>query len=1009
MVLVLGLGGLAALSTPAVAAPAPTLSQSASPTNFSTTGTVETVSFVVVNNATSYQMKSVSVQDNLVPSVTCPSATLAKSTSETCTGTLTITAAEVSAGSFTSSAVLTGTIDGTNEAVTSLLTVDTALTLTESADPSSYSAPGTTITYTYVVTDTGVGNVSAVDVTDPLTDPGSCTGTATTPGASETCTGTYKVTQADVNNGRIVDAASVTATGPGTTTDSATSGDTIEATPLSLSETGVNEGYDPTSTSPDLTDASAPSTADTEAYGNPGDQAPHTFYDYEDTTATAPPDPQAPNGIGNAAGYVEDAHQLLQFGYTVTNTSASTLSGVTVAGSLPGAATCTGLGAGNSLAPGATASCAATHVTTTADIEGAEATQQLVDTASATALNPQGQPVTPASSSASFIVPVYGLDQIPAAGEIIAGPCMANNVGDPAACTLKPAKPGSGANQSSVINADLAVISEDTSPQSTQTPDPSGGLFQGNIAPAAVPVVLDLDGLSYEVDNGTDIPYPLGSTNDPRAPSDNPDSFTYTTKNEADPGESDIWIENGSYTDPSPAPNYNPAINVVLGNNIYVSGLSVTGNDHSGFHAQTVGNAGVHGNGTTNLVLVNFTASNMQGDGINLEAFYCGTGSRACARTSATTWNTPQSSSPPTPTETANGRCGLAPIGTTFDTFDNLVLTGSDMCTIDAEEDSANTQPGSMTFNGLYTNGMVEISAPSVGPITFNDWIAAPDAKGAAPDTTLWITGGSLSAGPYRGPITVNDSQITCGGYSAGPYQACLVGGDVVAPYGTLPPCGDATPWVAGDAWTVGAPCSPGLVVNNSSIDITRFVKSQDRQIAGGTWNVFDDDCIVDTTKGVKTQGFVINADGNHFTQLTNDSGTFTPGSVCGNALAGAAAGTTVVAAADGSYGPTLTKVASGTITSSDAATFTIGTAGSFTVETSNGGGAPSWVPALVVGDMGIDADTPLPDGLTATDNGGSLTISGTPAADAVSTTVNVIADNGGDDVIQALSLTIDP
>jgi hypothetical protein len=207
----------------------------------------------------------------------------------------------------------------------------------------------------------------------------------------------------------------------------------------------------------------------------------------------------------------------------------------------------------------------------------------------------------------------------------------------------------------------------------------------------------------------------------------------------------------------------------------------------------------------------------------------------------------------------------------------------------------------------------------------------------------------------------------------------------------------------------MGDPCSPGLVVNDSSIDITRFVKTQDRQIAAGNWNVFDDDCIVDTAKGVKTQGFVINADGNHFTQLTNDSGTFTPGSVCGNALAGAASGTTVVAAADGSYGPTLTKVASGTITSSDAATFTIGTAGSFTVQTSNGGGAPSWLPALVVGDMGIDADTPLPDGLTATDNGGSLTISGTPAADAVSTTVNVIADNGGDDVIQALSLTIDP
>jgi hypothetical protein len=1009
LTIVLCTSGVALLgSTAAFALKGPSFTQSASPANFSLSGTVETVSFLVVNNAGSYALKNVAVLDTLANAVTCPLSTLPSGSTETCQGTLTTTQPELSSGSFISSALLTGTLDGTKEAVTSTLTVNTAMTLTESARPASYSSPGTVITFTYVATDTGSQALANVNISDPLTSPGSCTGSATTPGSSETCSGAYTVTQTDVSNGSFSDTASVTATAPGNTAVSAISSDSLDASPLSLSETGTNQGYDPTSTSQDLANASAPSSADTQAFGDPGDQAPNTFYDYDNATATAPADPQAPTGIGNAFGYVEDAHQLLDFEYTVTNTGSSTLTDVTVTGSLAGSTTCSGLGSNDSLAPNGVAQCTGSYVTTTADIQNAEATQQLVDSGTATAQTTQGQAVTPASSSASFVVPVYGLDTIPAGGEIIAGPCMANNLGDPGACTLYPATPGSGTSQSSIINADLAVISEDTSPQNTQTPNPSGGLFQGNIAPAAVPVVLDLDGQTYEVDNGTSVPYPSGGTNEPPYPHDNPDSFSYTTANEVDPGESDIWIENGSYTDPSPAPNYNPAINVVLGNNIYVSDVAVTGNDNSGFHANAVQNAGVHGNGTTNLVLTDFTASHMQGDGINLEPYFCGSGSRACARSSVTTWNAPQSTQNPTPTESFNGRCGLAPIGTTFDHFDNLVLTSGYLCTIDAEEDSSNTQPGSMTFNGLYTTGMVEISAPHVGPMTFNNWTAAPSYSGAAPDTTLWITGGSLSQGPYKGPITVNNSQITCGGYSAGPYGACIEASDVTAPDGTTS-CGDSTPWLSGDAWQVGDPCSPGLVVDNSSIDITRFVRSQDRSIATGLWNVFNDDCIVDTSTGVKTTGFDINADGNHLTQLTDDSGTFSQGSVCADALANEAAGTTVVAADDGNYGPNMTHVQSGTITSPNSATFTIGTAGSFTVQTSDDGGSPAWVPPLVVGDMALDANTPLPDGLIATDNGGSLTISGTPASDAVSTTVTVIANNGGDNVTQALGITIDP
>src|SRR5271165_5947374 len=67
----------------------------------------------------------------------------------------------------------------------------------KSASVTGYSAPGTSIVYSYLVTNTGRVALSSVNVTDaqPGLSAVTCTTTTLAPGASETCTATYTTTQ----------------------------------------------------------------------------------------------------------------------------------------------------------------------------------------------------------------------------------------------------------------------------------------------------------------------------------------------------------------------------------------------------------------------------------------------------------------------------------------------------------------------------------------------------------------------------------------------------------------------------------------------------------------------------------------------------------------------------------------------------------------------------------------------------------------------------------------------
>jgi hypothetical protein len=659
---------------------------------------------------------------------------------------------------------------------------------------------------------------------------------------------------------------------------------------MSVVEAGVNEGYDPAATSPDTAEHSAPSALDPLAYGHPDDQVAGTFYNYFDG-ATAP-----------ASGYVEDSRQDLAFTYTVKNTGKTALDELSLSTSLATVdPTCS---IPSVLAPSASFECTGTHVTTLADIQGAETsdgTGRLTDTAAASGnVVGRGGQLVVAEGSAFFSVPAYSLGQV-----------LANGATFPNGFSVSSCSPAAG-SWSACVNSVLTAVSENNSPRTSTTPDPFGGSFTGNIAPAAIPIVLDLDGGTLEVNNGIEVPYPHNASGDPPNPFYNQDNtdFGYTVvRHEADPGESDIWIENGRLYDPHPSPSCNPVIDTVLGNNVYLSDVSVLGT-HFGGSLSCVGNSGLQTAGTLNLVLTNFTAAHTGGDGVNLESYLCGSGSRDCARTEVTLWDPLTTGSclfdVPGPCQSGvtpqnanadfsdNARDGLSPIGEDRSTFDDVVVADNDTGAINSEADSANTDGGAMIFNTLYMQGTMELADSSTGPVTINGWVTVSNSSGDYPETALFVCPGESNCVWNAGGVTINHSQLGCAGTENGINTGCILGSDLVEdPSAGGAACGSATPWLPGEGWSQWdlvpgdgtGPCAPSVTVNDTAIDLTKFAGHTELRLATGVWDQFNGDCVIDTRgnpergsmNDAQNMGVAAKMTGNRFAQIT----TTDAGPVC--------------------------------------------------------------------------------------------------------------------------------
>ena len=193
------------------------------------------------------------------PTGTCSGASvasLAPGQTATFTGSYTVTQADVDHGSVKDTAVANGTspsgpVASAGSSVTIPVTQTSGLTTlkTQTGGPNPITAAGQVITYSFAVTNSGNTTETNVSVTDAtpggnvagtcsaLTNPtGTCSGASVAslaPGQTATFTGSYTVTQADINAGSVTDTATAAGTSPSGATTSPGSSVTIPVTQTS--------------------------------------------------------------------------------------------------------------------------------------------------------------------------------------------------------------------------------------------------------------------------------------------------------------------------------------------------------------------------------------------------------------------------------------------------------------------------------------------------------------------------------------------------------------------------------------------------------------------------------------------------------------------------------------------------------------------------------------------------------------------------------------------------------
>ncbi|MCB2209962.1 sortase [bacterium] len=178
----------------------------------------DTISYsFVVTNTGNTTLENVGVTDNLITLDPQPSVTLLPGESDTTsfTGTLTLTQAQIDSGSIYNQATAEGdppageSVSDSDEHTTPL-TPDPDLTLEKTATlhmdvvaPNDQVNVGDTITYVFTITNTGNVSLSNLRVEDPgITVQNSPQEVSLAPGQSNTTiTGTYTLTQSDIDSG----------------------------------------------------------------------------------------------------------------------------------------------------------------------------------------------------------------------------------------------------------------------------------------------------------------------------------------------------------------------------------------------------------------------------------------------------------------------------------------------------------------------------------------------------------------------------------------------------------------------------------------------------------------------------------------------------------------------------------------------------------------------------------------------------------------------------------------
>ncbi|MFA9187453.1 DUF7507 domain-containing protein [Flavobacterium magnesitis] len=236
-------------------------------------GDVITYTFAVTNTGNT-TLTNVVVTDPMVGLAITgnPIATLAVgASSSVITGTYTITQADVDAGKVVNTALATaqdpkgndvtdisGTTVDNNTPTETPVTQTPSIALVKTASVGGTGIVGDVITYTFAVTNTGNTTLTNVVVTDPMVGlaiTGNPIATLAVGASSSVITGTYTITQADVDAGKVVNTALATAQDPkgndvtdisGTTVDNNTPTETpVTQTPsIALVKTADKTNYD---------------------------------------------------------------------------------------------------------------------------------------------------------------------------------------------------------------------------------------------------------------------------------------------------------------------------------------------------------------------------------------------------------------------------------------------------------------------------------------------------------------------------------------------------------------------------------------------------------------------------------------------------------------------------------------------------------------------------------------------------------------------------------------------
>ena len=139
-----------------------------------------------------------------------PVTTMLTREDTSCTGRRTTAAAEVNAGTVNNSATANGNppVGGPTtsapDATNTPIAATPSLTIDKTAGVPSGAAAGSTINYTFLVTNTGNVTITGIVIDDVNIDAAAvCPVTTLLPGENTTCTGTHTITQAEVNAGTV--------------------------------------------------------------------------------------------------------------------------------------------------------------------------------------------------------------------------------------------------------------------------------------------------------------------------------------------------------------------------------------------------------------------------------------------------------------------------------------------------------------------------------------------------------------------------------------------------------------------------------------------------------------------------------------------------------------------------------------------------------------------------------------------------------------------------------------